>query len=106
MEVLLVVSPNSVDVLLKLSGLLELLIVALTLDATLCSEHDILVGTIDILLPHGKPRCFVVMLDGLPSVSLRRCRYCCFRANVYSNHLWCNSPFNFASLWMLTATTE
>lgn len=60
---------------LKLPRLLELLHVALPLDRGARSQEDVLVLTVDVLSPVGKPGNSVVVLYGFPLARHVRLRY-------------------------------
>ncbi|KAI7360094.1 topoisomerase I [Hortaea werneckii] len=101
-----VVFANRGDVLLQLTSLLELLVIALAFDVRVGSQHHVLVSTIDVLLPHGQPGTFLVVLDFLPLVTLWRFRHHSLLANVDRDLLRPDALLPFACLGVLTTTTE
>ena len=105
-EIFSVVLPNAIDVLLEFSCLLKLLEVTLTLDVRVGCKHDVLVGTVDVFLPHGEPCAFMIVLDLLPAMTCGRLRDLSLLTNIDGDLLGHDALLHASSLGMLATTTE
>ena len=102
----MVVLADGVDVLLEFARLFELLVIALSLDVRVCSQHDILVVAVDVFLPHGEPSTLLIVLDLLPLVPIWWLGHHGVFADVDGDLLGCDTLLEASSLGVLATSTE